>query len=108
MSIIDDVRIKQDLDKEGKYVCDLNHKEEIETRSDIHTIVDNKTVQFIWSDKGIKLRYNAICIIDPVAFMDAAVSWFEYSERYKWKFPIKTVSKEKYIRLVIKELEKLI
>ena len=108
MSIIDDVRIKQDFDKDGKYVCDLNHKEK--SKFDINldiAMAKNKPSKFTWCYNGIEINDKSNTI-DPVDFMDAAVSWFEYSKRYKWKFPSDTVSRERYLTLVISALEDLI
>ena len=105
MSIIDDVRIKQDFNKDGKYVCDLNHKEITEVRSMVATA--NTVGKFTWCYNGIEIKDKSNTI-DPVAFMDAAVSWFEYSKRYKWSLTSKTVSRERYITLVISALEDLI
>ena len=112
MSIIDDVRIKQDIDKDGKYVCDLNHKEE--TKFDINlrkAMSSNKMIhpgKFIWGEEGIAIKEGSLSLTNPQDFMDAALAWFEYSKTYGWKFPSDNVSKERYITLIISDLEKLI
>lgn len=110
MSIIDDVRIKQDFNKDGKYVCDLNHKEE--TKFDINlrkAMASNTSTvgKFTWCYNGIEIKDKSDTI-DPVDFMDAAVSWFEYSQRYKWKFSHISLTRQSYILRIIKELEKLV
>jgi len=106
MSIIYDVRIKQDFNKDGKYVCDLNHKEEtkVRSRTSVHS---EENYKFVWSETGIGLKDSNIDVIDPAWFMDASIRWFRYSKDYKWKFSW-GVTRETYIRNIIKELEKLI
>ncbi len=110
MSIIYDVRIKQDFNKDGKYVCDLSYKEE--TKFDINlrkAMASNTSTvgKFTWCYNGIEINDKSNTI-DPVDFMDAAVSWFEYAKKYKWRFPSKTVGRERYLTLVISALEDLI
>ena len=108
MSIIDDVRINQNFNKDGKYVCDLNHKEITEVRHGAPNLATGISVgKFVWCYNGIEIKDKSDTI-DPVAFMDAAVSWFEYSKRYKWSLTSKTVSRERYLTLVISALEDLI
>jgi len=107
VSIIDDIRIKQDIDKEGKYVCDLDHKEETKIRTTTNTAGYQEILNFYkWHEVGIEIK--GIDTVEPANFMDAAVLWFQYSKKYKWKFPHDTLTRETYIRNIIKDLEDLI
>ncbi len=111
MSIIDDVRIKQGFDKDGKYVCDLNHKEETKFDINLRKAMTSNTVgvgKFTWCYNGIEIKEGSLSLTDPVDFMDAAVSWFEYAKKYKWRFPSDTVNRQRYLTLVISALEDLI
>jgi len=106
VSIIDDVRIKQDIDKDGKYVCDLNQKEELKVRPGVWRTHSSEPA-FVWSEKGIVIKDTDMDVVDPAWFMDATIKWFRYSKDYKWKFNWGT-SQEEYIKRIIKKLEELI
>ena len=116
MSIIDDVRIKQDLDKDGKYVCDLNHKEE--TKFDIHlrkamlsntpvTAIDLDT-KFSLDSNGIRVPGTNCPIIPPTVYMNIALKWLQYSNKYSWGMKDLAIPKKDYISNLIDELQKLI
>jgi len=111
MSIIDDVRIKQDIDKDGKYVCDLNHKEE--TKFDImlgkamakNTPEINMDTKFTLDKNGMHIPDTDI-VIPPEVFAGVAHQWFLNAEKYSWD--MKNVSRKDYIRNMIIEFQKLI
>ena len=116
MSIIYNVRINQDIDKDGKYVCDLNPKEETKFDKALHKAMSSNTSivgKFVWSEKGVEpkdtsITYNPDNVISPADFMDAAVAWFEGSKAYKWKFTHTKFTRETYLTLIISQLEKLV
>ena len=109
MSIINDIRIKQDIDKDGKYVCDLNQKK-TETRPGIGTVIDASKNGISWNTFGVCLSNSTTITIPPIEFMNHALKWFEYSKSYKWNIPKlhKDITREKYIRNLIEALEDLI
>ena len=112
MSIIDDVRIKQDIDKDGKYVCDLNQKEKLEAPSDI--VADIKASSPIDLDTRFTMRDDGVLVpgtnivIPPTVYVNIAILWLQNSKKYGWKMKDLPVSYEDYISNVIAKLKGLI
>ncbi len=114
MSIIDDVRIKQDLDKDGKYVCDLNHKEE--TKFDINLrnamasntpIIDMDT-KFVMDKQGVRVPLSGGIVIPSVVYVNIALQWLQNSKKHDWEMKDLTIPKKDYIINLRNELNKLI
>ena len=113
MSIIDDVRIKQDIDKDGKYVCDLNHKEE--TKFDIHlreamasnTPVIDMSTNFTLDIDGVHVPGTEI-VIPPTIYVNIALKWLQNSKELKWGMKDHPVGRKTCIQSLITNLQKLI
>ena len=106
MSIIDDVRIKQDLDKDGKYVCDLNPKEKTQPLLDIK-IIDINT-KFTLDTEGIHVPLSGGIVIPSVVYVNIALQWLQSSKKYDWEMKDLQISYKDYISNLITELQKLI
>ena len=110
MSIIDDVRINQDLDKDGKYVCDLNYKEKIETRSGLSYVTKDMVYDM---DTKFTLNVDGIYIptkgtIPPKVLCGMVHRWLENSIKYSWGVKDCGTSTKEYISSLIAELQNLI
>ncbi len=110
MSIIDDIRINQDLDKDGKYVCDLNPKEKTQPLLDIKIgshVIDMDT-KFTLDKQGIHVPLSGGIVIPSVVYVNIALQWLQNSKKYDWEMKDLQISYKDYISNLITELQYLI
>ena len=113
MSIIDDVRIKQDLDKDGKYVCDLNHKEETKFDINLRKVMSSNESHHIYH-MGSRLSLNVDGVflpgkgtMPPDVLVGIAHQWLLHAKKYGWSIK-GSITNEAYISNLIAELQKLV
>ena len=114
MSIIHNVRINQDIDKDGKYVCDLKPKEKKLSVSPggirpFGRITSGEAAKsWTLTEKYVKCDNTEFL---PVEFLDIALLWMIAANNNKWKYKDQNnliINDKVYISNLINELQKLV